>query len=72
MMPPAATTGTRTAHDEARERERAGERVVGVAQPGAAMAARFAALGDDEIYAERFERVGFRQVRGAPTDDNAH
>ena len=48
------------AHDEARERERAGERLVGIAQIAAAMPARLAALRDDEVEAERFESFGLR------------
>src|SRR5712664_2070736 len=48
----------RLAHDEARQRERAGERLVGVAQIAAAMPAGLAALRDDEVEAERFESFG--------------
>src|SRR5947208_6831168 len=46
------------AHDQARQRERAGERLVGIAQIAAPMPAGLAALRDDEVEAERFESLG--------------
>ena len=48
-------------HDEAGQRERAGERIVGIAHPCAAVAARFAALCDDEVEARSFAH-GFAHV----------
>src|SRR5262249_37535432 len=47
------------ARHEAHERERAGERLVGIAQVRAAMPAGFAALRDHEVKAKRFEVLGF-------------
>src|SRR6266480_2815408 len=59
------------AHDEARERERAGERLVGIAQIAAAMPAGLAALRDDEVEAERFESLGLCHRRRAGSQEDS-
>src|SRR5467141_855550 len=59
------------AHDEARQRERAGERLVGIAQIAAAMPAGLAALRDDEVEAERFESFGLCHRRRAGSQEDS-
>src|SRR6267378_763061 len=59
------------AHDEARQRERAGERLVGIAQIAAAMPAGLAALRDDEVEAERFESLGLCHRGRAPAQEDS-
>ena len=60
----------RTAELQAYERKRTGERLVRVAQVAAAMAARLATLRDDEIEAERFEALRFRDASCAATNED--
>src|SRR3989442_855043 len=59
------------AHDKARQREGAGERLVGIAQVAAAMPAGFAALRDDEVEAERFESLGLCHRRRAGSQEDS-
>src|SRR2546422_2562667 len=59
------------AHDQARQRERAGERLVGIAQIAAAMPAGLAALRDDEVEAERFESLGLCRRRRAGSQEDS-
>src|SRR6267378_7526608 len=60
-----------SAHDEARQRERAGERLVGIAQIAAAMPAGLAALRDDEVEAERLESLGLCHRRRAGSQEDS-